>query len=242
MPTATPFTSLGRGNGFGEGCLSRVDTSFFDHVAPVTLSQAMNFYWLFYRLEHSASANRSGSGVFDSSVSSSFVEPVFGSEGEYNDPYKRVCTNFGNFNDPLATSSFANIFTQCIVSAERLYDGDVSDENNFIGYGIGDLSITAALSRLGRCRAEYRIASYLLGTNFSGSGTVRSYGTTEIEIGDDTIPVVFEAKASGRDLGSGISVSANQFGASAGTSQTSPATVSESASVSGFKISKYTIT
>tara|TARA_R110002153_G_scaffold92583_1_gene224745 strand:+ start:100 stop:828 length:729 start_codon:yes stop_codon:yes gene_type:complete len=242
MPTAISFTALGRGNGFGKGCLSSIDTSFYDHVEPLTLSQAMNFYWLFYRLEHSASASRSGSSVSDGSASSSFVEPVFGSEGKYNDPYKRVCTTFGSFNGSLDASGRALCSSQMSVSVERLYNGDATDEDNFIGYGIRNISVDADLTRLGQCSAGYSIASYMNGTNFSGSGTVRTYGTTEIEIGDDTIPVVFEAKASGIDLGSGISVSASASGASASTSQNSPGTISESASVNGFKISKYTIT
>ena len=243
MPTANSFTALGGGNGFSR-CLGKKDVSFYDHVVPLTLNQATQYYWLFYRLEHSASASQSGSSAFDGSVSSSFVEPVFGTGGKNNEPYKRVCSGFGGFFDLLAKDNFSTIVAQVYVLISRLYNGDTDDENNFIGYGIENSSVEARVSRAARCSASYSIKSYMNGSSSYSANFSRTIGTTSISIGEGAqalaIPCVFKAEAAGTDRsGNFPSLSATSSGAS---SSLSFGSVSSSASVGGFSISKYTIT
>jgi hypothetical protein len=74
MPTATPFTALGAGNGFpqwgafdfdvpepfpwidGSGCLEKLNVSTFAHVAPMTLAQASKMFWNLHKVAGTASA------------------------------------------------------------------------------------------------------------------------------------------------------------------------------------------
>ena len=72
MPTATPFTALGAGNGFprwgefdysenppkwvdGSGCLRKIDVSGYDLVSPMTLAQASKMFWNLHKVAGSAS-------------------------------------------------------------------------------------------------------------------------------------------------------------------------------------------
>lgn len=158
MPTATPFTALGRGNGF-PFCPQKVNVTdyeiwtTFSGVTGLTatdaeiaesLRLAMLFYWNSYKLNILASFDdgqgntalvESFNSVDDAKEDSTFP-PVAVSELS---PSSRVCRYdfFGKFEDAggvFNTSVGGSCYPDGIVA---MYAGDVGDYDKFIGYGLG---------------------------------------------------------------------------------------------------------
>ena len=236
MPTTTPFIALGAGNGFTDA-LSKEDVSFKDHVEPLTLGQAVKFYWLTYRLEHSSKAVRTGTAAHDADISASFTEANWTGddpEKDYSIPFRRALSTFGNFSyGTLAQENFSTIISSHTVSVRRLYNGDTTNENNFIGYGVPDQFVIVNSTGFDRCRAEYVISSSISGTEVDTSTEKKVFGSTTIKFGDEDFPFVFKANASGRDIDGTLSLSATASGASASIS-------SSIAETKDFEISRYT--
>ena len=145
MPTATPFNAIGAGNGF-PSCLSKVDVSSYEYVNPMTLEQAMKFRWNSYSVEMSASYNPVGD-PFNGNVSNPTVDDRIDNGTDENpsgyevgdrDPAKRVCGSVGRSYETQDDGSpyySVGVLFFATGSVERLYDGDTTDEDNFIGYG-----------------------------------------------------------------------------------------------------------
>jgi hypothetical protein len=194
---ATPFTALGRGNGFNR-CISKIDVSGFDHFEPLTLSEAMNFIW-----------NVSGATTsFLSSISKTLVEGgttvidyTFNknSSGVYTvtpEPVGRTCLNTngtGNINiNPVeyvvtmteseltetdgagcnGRSKFHDA-TFGKLTVLRMYNGSTDNESNFVGYGISGLySSNASSTHLDGAlsvSANINISSIMNGQSESGT-------------------------------------------------------------------------
>jgi hypothetical protein len=160
MSEATPFKALGRGNGF-PFCTLKVDVSTFDNYQEWTLGQAMKIYW-----------SLSGINGFFNLVDVDTLEDIkienvkLGDFIEYDqsngsetsddsdytdvDPEYRVCnrnrsgekfTDLGRgFND---YGMSINLASNSIV---KYYNGDTSDEDNFLGYGMKQDSINNQLA------------------------------------------------------------------------------------------------
>jgi len=131
MPTATPFTALGKGNGYYR-CMpkynvqDRGDGYPADDYKLLDLDEVMHLFWNIASASITASCPRDGGGTLRAEVTSSDI---------LKEPYERVCGNDSfqeYFNDGFS-SVRANLFTPTIF---RLYDGDESDEENFIGYTV----------------------------------------------------------------------------------------------------------
>jgi len=116
MPTATEFTALGAGNGF-PFCLAKVDVSDYAFKEPLTLSQATSYFW---NIE-SASATAISSDFGESSTPPTLSEPL-----------ERVCGSKSEINSSSRTS--IKVSTSGVI---LMYDGIVTNEENFMGYGIG---------------------------------------------------------------------------------------------------------
>lgn len=144
MPTATPFSALGAGNGF-PFCLTKVNVSLYEYVNPMTLEQAMKFRWNSYSVEMSASYNPVGD-PFNGNVSNPTVDDRIDNGTDENpsgyqvgdrEPAKRVCGSVGRSYKSQDSDEYyaVGVVFFATGSVERLYDGDTTDEGNFIGYG-----------------------------------------------------------------------------------------------------------
>ncbi len=183
MPFADKFTALGRGNGFPT-CLQKVDVSEYDYWVTLggtqkgssasesekqlSLANAMQIFWNLYGVNGTASTEytfESNGGVpvslvvndanvFSSSVSSDFPAPV-----------DRVCAGlvpnksarFQNSEEEVLVGGFSGIVAdpELIV---RMYNGDTSDEDNFVGYGCA--ALTSVTAEVFRFRALVSLRSY----------------------------------------------------------------------------------
>jgi hypothetical protein len=144
MPTATPFTALGRGNGF-PFCPSKVNVSTYDYWTtfsgvnknnPTTsdaliqesLALAMKFYWNIYSVNVTTNTQTNSENE-EYSVSSAIADAT---------PVERVCGEVGLLSTDTAYDGLP--VTSVIArptSIERLYNGVTTDEDNFVGYGAG---------------------------------------------------------------------------------------------------------
>ena len=216
MPTATPFTALGRGNGFSF-CPNKVDVSGYDYwvtlggykktdtgdptqaQVDLSLKNAMQLFWNLdgwtgllsfagvgdpYREITSLSMKNgdwtvSGDRYYAYKLDGTQVdEPDF-------DPKDRVC--YKSFEvEKMVEDPISGIFLGG--TPVRMYNGDPSDEDNFVGYGFDEI-ISASLS-YGYYYVEF--SSYQNGT--PGSSTQDDQASSYVEIPtnivDITIPAV----------------------------------------------------
>ena len=141
MPTATPFTALGAGNGFPE-CITKVDmteTQGGTWAPPVinalTLNQAMNLYWNLYGIVGTASAT----GTAGTATVSDINIP------NTDTPIKRVCAgSYSAFDsDNAGAPDFPSALQSIYIGSSfifAMYDGDTSVESNFLGYSFKDIA------------------------------------------------------------------------------------------------------
>ena len=99
MPTAIPFTALGRGNGF-PFCLDfqeliDLNGDIWDRTQPISLNSLMSIFWNLYEINSlsftfsfTTSLGGTGTGEYTNKGSVSYGGTPSGVLGE---PYKRVC-------------------------------------------------------------------------------------------------------------------------------------------------------
>tara|TARA_E500000305_G_C4017061_1_gene236368 strand:- start:968 stop:1753 length:786 start_codon:yes stop_codon:yes gene_type:complete len=164
MPTATSFTALGRGNGFPL-CLEKVDVSGYDRWTTLggvskespsptdakistSLVNAMKLYWNLYSLKGTCSV--SGTDADGVTISSSVDEVVADFKDhdgvKHSKPNERVCITGVPGTEDFELdfkSSLGGQFqadAQLVIGIDfefmRFYNGETTDENNFIGYGL----------------------------------------------------------------------------------------------------------
>jgi hypothetical protein len=156
MPTADSFTALGMGNGF-PFCPPKVDVSSNDlwstidgynksstgtrTAAGIAESKrlAMLYVWNTYQLTGSASAGIYSVSDINSEDNADTIT------GDPLTPKSRFCLDgFGGFGDytDIEGSPYRKGYIDLYVSLSvtAMYDGSTSDENNFVGYGIGSIS------------------------------------------------------------------------------------------------------
>mgnify|MGYP003130632536 CR=1 FL=1 len=176
MPKASKFAALGAGNGF-PSCLAFRDVSSFS-VRPLTLEQAMKCYWLLSELKCTASSELNAATAnppFNISTSIANIpleepDPDGQPNGKVRKPHERACGGSFGFFDPIYSEqtnglSRVRIEVRCFPSIQRLYNGSVFDENNFIGYGFrggggSPFSIICHAAGYGGGSALMQIASY----------------------------------------------------------------------------------
>lgn len=227
MPTATPFAALGAGNGF-PSCLAFVDVSSYA-VHPLTLQQAMKCHWLLSELKCTASAELNGASAappFNLFTSITNIPLGIGdgfntgnsSSAEVKEPYERVCgdpffISDTRYSESADGTSFARIGVRLTPRIERLYNGSVFDENNFIGYGfrgattgsgssLSAFQITANTGGFGGGIANVQIASYM--EPFSSSSIYTTdQRTITLDVGGEQIDFMMRQRGflSGRDGG-----------------------------------------
>tara|TARA_Y100000114_G_scaffold45125_1_gene40784 strand:- start:4289 stop:5095 length:807 start_codon:yes stop_codon:yes gene_type:complete len=210
MPTTIPFTALGRGNGFPH-CLDAVDVSG-TNFHPLTLQQAMKAYWLFQQLNCTISSQLSAPtfNLFTSVTNIPLVDarnadiPGTSSSFEVLEPYERVCetpyfisdtTYTIDRQDPNVGTAFAATRVQIFSNIQKLYNGDVNDEDNFQGYGLEgsttsggapSFRLYAYTGGFGGAVARVEMGSYMEGFGPDSGGNVNNAGTITLSIdGED---------------------------------------------------------
>ena len=157
MPTATPFTALGAGNGFpfcppkvnvadrGDGSpydywttlsgVSKDSPVASDALIAESLQLGMKLFWNLNEINCDAVYENISGNI--NSVSSAIFE-VFNESGIATEPKDRVCETLGLRSS--TTDPNNSIFPHAQIGSNRLnicrmYNGSTSSEDNFIGYG-----------------------------------------------------------------------------------------------------------
>ena len=193
MPTATPFTALGRGNGFSY-CPDKINVSDrgdgqpYDYWTTLdgfnkgstgvrsdsdlrdSLIAAMKFYW------NLKGMNASASMVDDFGGNSGSVENV--ELDDSDEHYSRVCPfyPFAVKSDTFCSNSIGINNALGALEIYRLYNGATDDESNFVGYA-----------------ASTRYFGRLVSASFGGK-TSRAKARVELgcAINDDQNPLSYE--------------------------------------------------
>ena len=151
MPVATPFSSRGRGNGFTQ-CFLSLDASVYDYWTTLSgfnkdsigtpsgasiaesLQLAMNLYWNIYKINVDGSAVQDFGTAYTATMTSADDTSV--STHARAEPRDRACGGVGRFlknrSTPSATSCELFFSTGDFIT--KIYDGVVTDEDNFRGY------------------------------------------------------------------------------------------------------------
>jgi len=172
MPTATPFTALGAGNGYYQcmtkvNVLNRGDGNPYDNYKILDLNEAMHLFWNIASASIAASCPRLVSDGMGGTVEDGTLLAEITSADLLKEPYERVCgtDNVADVDQDNFSFVYAAVYTPPIF---RLYYGDVSDEGNFIGYSVG---------RVAEADAEYvldqrKLVYYLGLIDFDNSTTL----------------------------------------------------------------------
>lgn len=149
MPEAEPFSTRGKiGSGI-RSCISSVDVSDYYLTAPLTLAQLSSLYWNSYSLSGTASLFRAAGEDPESDPEIDIEVTTVGDDAEeliLEEPKSRVCSGVSSLLYEAFPPSNLYAVTLDIRSAWgvfKMYDGLVTDEANFIGYGIEEGSFIA---------------------------------------------------------------------------------------------------
>jgi len=200
MPTATSFAALGRGNGF-PFCPTSVDVSGFDHWVTLagysktnaaagssvtetqiktSLTRCVNLYWNTELVKTSVDVEASDSSSTAQINTQDFEHKIIKTASVALEPRERVC--YGNLtglqlNETTSPPGFpaGNAIIHFKLNPVRMYNGAITDINNFVGFGFSDLID-------GFCNAGHsdgdldasvqsKVSSYLNGTTETGTST-----------------------------------------------------------------------
>lgn len=167
MPIAESFNALGAGNGFPY-CLPKVDMTDLDgdgsgitanlwttlggtqkgslptqSEISLSLENAMKIYWNLYSV-----GTEEGILTLDTLQGNPF------------EPVDRACREFGWSKGIFVVSAFGFPL--------RMYDGDIEDEDNFVGYGVSRLAL-ASKSVSGAPNIKFNFTSWTAAENSSTS-------------------------------------------------------------------------
>lgn len=182
MPTATTFTALGRGNGFNR-CLSKRNVESYDYWTtlsgwnkdntPATAAAkaqsiadshalAMSMYWNLYQITGSATATYSADTVSVSAVTvGRYYDPPNSGNLTAIEPKDRTCISSGLVSQETDESTGIRSYIQSNTNPgifSKLYDGDKTDEANFVGYGLsGEIISVGVVSGVGVGSAFVRL-------------------------------------------------------------------------------------
>ena len=235
MPTATPFTALGAGNGF-PFCLTKVDVSGYDHWttfsgvnkdSPTTsdaliaesLAIGMNLYWNTFSCVAPTSSSFTGS-TGNTSSSVSYLDVSSSARG---DPHKRVCGRVVANEKDNNGSSYAEVYINFAGGnfVAKMYDGVTTDEGNLVGYGFysGSLILTRGAATT-RARSRVNIQGFM-----NETPTTAAIDYAYVELGGAHFAC--EASAFGNDTQSAdaASLTASATGSRSGNTYSSTSTI-----------------
>lgn len=132
MPETTKFTALGKGNGFNQ-CVEKLDINTTDQggvhaYSTMTFKQAMKIHWLWYGV------------TCDVTVGAASVSGAsYLTDNPDWKPYNVVCDAdryAASYDEDSGDSVLIEMANPIVY---RLYDGDTTDEANFLGYGVSSI-------------------------------------------------------------------------------------------------------
>ena len=155
MPTADKFSSNGLYNGLS-GCVPKVDVSGFDYwttasgykkdssgqVTQDQIDQSLHkiglLYWNLYRVTCATGNASIPSSLLTEVIVSGWNAPSFDPEPDPIQPNERVCSgSLTRGGDTLP--NLGDIDLRLASGFSRMYKGDTTDEENFIGYGLSQI-------------------------------------------------------------------------------------------------------
>ena len=156
MPTATPFTALGRGNGFPFCVTRKIDVSAKEKWTTLggtqkgsspsnseiqtSLANAVKIFWNTNELLGSVASSKTSTPlpqIIYRKEGSSFINPTTDPE----EPKDRACErdDYSDYRNLYTVGPNNGTKSGFIgLGVVRMYDGDNSDEDNFVGYGLED--------------------------------------------------------------------------------------------------------
>ena len=156
MPTADSFTALGKGNGFPFCVTRKINVSSKEKWTTLggtqkgssptnaeiqtSLANAVKIFWNTNELLGSVASSKTLTAlpsIIYRKEGSSFINPTTDPE----EPKDRVCERENYFDYRNLYTVGANNGTKSGfigLGVVRMYDGDNSDEDNFVGYGLED--------------------------------------------------------------------------------------------------------
>ena len=270
MPTATPFTALGRGNGFPFCVTIKRDVSAFfkwttlggtqkgsspsNSEIQTSLANAVKIFWNTNQLLCSVASSKTSialPSIIYRKEGSSFINPTTDPE----EPKDRVCernsqTAYKNLY--VAGPNNGTITGSINLAIMRMYDGNTSNEGNFVGYGLtGGFVVTAQAAdeegpnpgdptSSGFAEVQIKVSSSVTDPSFGHeSGTFDSDTAYKTFNGFPMAVSVF-ATATATKAGSSTSFSADASTASGSASYSnSDISGSVSASITGLDLYTY---
>jgi hypothetical protein len=155
MPETDKFTAIGAFNGFpASSCIERIDVTDFDRwttfsgfkkeatedVTNLQISESLRLagkmYWNLYKLKTDTINPDVTAEIPDVEITGQHWD-IFNGDPQPDavEPLDRVCTLSNTYiTDDVVLSSVASSLASNIV---RMYLGDIDDEDNFIGHGMG---------------------------------------------------------------------------------------------------------
>tara|TARA_R110002095_G_scaffold109423_1_gene95808 strand:- start:35 stop:817 length:783 start_codon:yes stop_codon:yes gene_type:complete len=217
MPTADSFTALGKGNGFPFCVTNKINVSFasYDWITlggtrkgnnptkaeiQTSFVNAVKIFWNTNKLLCSVESSKTSTELPQiiyrkESEDGSVINPTTDPE----EPKNRACERDNGAYRNLYTVGIANGLKSGFISlgVMRMYDGDVNDEDNFVGYGLEDgFSVQAESDdepdgtgnppTPGRCRVTINVSSRVIAPNtayitFSGFPLVCGVSSTALQ-------------------------------------------------------------
>jgi hypothetical protein len=158
MPIAYPFSTLGKLNGL-PGCVPKVDVSGFDYwitasgyskddfdastvVTQEQIDQSLHkigrLFWNLYRVTCATGNVSIPSSMLNEVIVSGWDAPIDPIQPDPIQPSERVCSgSLTRGGDTLP--NLADVDLRLASGFARFYKGDVTDEANFIGYGLSEI-------------------------------------------------------------------------------------------------------
>ena len=192
MPISTPFTALGKGNGFPFCVTNKINVSFasYDWITlggtrkgnnptkaeiQTSFVNAVKIFWNTNELLCSV----------ESSKTSTSLPPIihrkdsaFNSTADPEEPKDRVCERDSGLYINAYAAGPANGIKSGVIDLRiaRMYNGDVNDEDNFLGYGLQSGFAVQAISddepdgtgnppTPGRCRVTMNVSSRVIASD-----------------------------------------------------------------------------
>ena len=188
MPTATSFTALGKGNGFPFCVTNKINVSFasYDWITlggtrkgnnptkaeiQTSFVNAVKIFWNTNELLCSVESSKTSTPLPSIIYRKGFLNPTTNPE----EPKDRVCERDNGLYINVYAVGPANGTKSGVIDLRiaRMYNGDVNDEDNFLGYGLeSGFSVQAESDdepdgtgnppSPGRCRVTINVSSRVI--------------------------------------------------------------------------------
>jgi hypothetical protein len=190
MPTAQPFNALGKGNGFPFCVTNKINVSFasYDWITlggtrkgntptdaeiHTSFVNAVKIFWNTNELLCSVESSKTSTSLPPIIYRK---DSIFNSTTDPEEPKDRACErDNGAYANGYSAGQNNGLISGVInLGIARMYNGDTSDENNFVGYGLQSGFVVQAISETesdgtgnptGRCRVTINVSSRVIASD-----------------------------------------------------------------------------